>query len=254
MISIFPYDKNFDLCRIRKCMRELLLKIDSRVCRAFLQGGFHATKSTSRLHKHSYAEIHVFSGGGSVRVEGEDIELTAQDAIAIPAGRYHRLTPLENTQRISFQIDAPCSEIRHTGLPRGVLEALFSATNEAEADGDLAMLSACMGLVATAVLGTRYEGSTLCDYPLLIREFFSRRYSEDVHLSDLAGELHLSERQTERLVEKHTGRSFRDELTATRMAVADQLIAEGELSLSEIAAYVGYHSYAGFYKAIKRRP
>ena len=54
--------------------------------------------------------------------------------------------------------------------------------------------------------------------------------------------------------EMHTGRSFRDELTATRMAVADQLIAEGELSLSEIAAYVGYHSYAGFYKAIKRRP
>ena len=38
-------------------MRELLLKIDSRICRAFLQDGFHATKSTPRLHRHSYAEL-----------------------------------------------------------------------------------------------------------------------------------------------------------------------------------------------------
>ena len=234
-------------------MRELLLKIDSRVCRAFLQGGFHAAKSTPRLHKHSYAEVHVFSGGCSVRVEGEDIELAAQEAIVIPAGRYHRIAPADGTRRISFQLDAPCPETRRIGLPRGVVEALFSAANEAEADGNLAMLSSYMSLAATALLGGRYEGTALCDYPLLIREFFSRRYSEDVHLSDLAAELHLSERQTERLVEEHTGKSFRDELTDTRMAVADQLIAEGELSLSEIAAYVGYRSYAGFYKARKVR-
>lgn len=233
-------------------MRELLLKIDSRLCRAFLQDGFHAAKSTPRLHKHSYAELHVFTGGCSVRVEGEDIELSAYEAIVIPAEKYHRLSPLENTQRLSFQLDAPCRDTKHKRLPLGVAEALFSAVRETEMDGDFAMLSSYMSLAATMLLGESYEGTALCDYPLIIREFFSRRYGEDVHLSDLASELHLSERQTERLVEEYTGKSFRDELTDARMAVADQLIAEGELSLSEIAAYVGYRSYAGFFKARKR--
>jgi AraC-like DNA-binding protein len=186
-------------------------------------------------------------------VEGEDFSLSENEAIVIPAGKYHRLAPLENTQRISFQIDAPCRAARHKRLPLGVAEALFSAVKEAETDGDFAMLSSYMSLAATMLLGEQYEGTALCDYPLIIREFFSRRYSEEVHLSDLASELHLSERQAERLVEEYTGKSFRDELTGTRMAVADQLIAEGELSLAEIAAYVGYHSYAGFFKARKRK-
>ena len=235
-------------------MRELLLKIDSRVCRAFLQDGFHAARSTRRLHKHSYAELHVFTGNCSVRVEWEKLELCDSEAIVIPAEKYHSIDLADGTRRISFQLDAPCTEARRVRLPRGVVEALFATLNKTETDGDFAMLSSYMAMAATALLGGRYEGTALCDYPLIIREFFSRRYSEDVHLSDLAGELHLSERQTERLVEEHTGKSFRDELTDTRMAVADQLIAEGELSLSEIAAYVGYRSYAGFYKAIKRRP
>ncbi len=235
-------------------MRELLLKIDSRVCRAFLQDGFHAAKSTPRLHKHSYAEIHVFSGGGSVRVEGEELVLYGSEAIVIPAGKYHSIAPSEGTCRISFQLDMGCDAISRAALPSGVTEALFAEAETVGSSGDFGLLSAYLSLAATSVLGTRYEGETLCDYPLIIREFFSRRYSEDVHLSDLAGELHLSERQAERLVERYAGKSFRDELTDTRMAVADQLIAEGELSLSEIAAYVGYRSYAGFYKAIKRRP
>ncbi len=234
-------------------MRELLLKIDSRVCRAFLQDGFHAAKSTPRLHKHSYAEIHVFSGGGSVRIEGEELELCGSEAIIIPAGKYHSIDPSEGTCRISFQLDAGCDAVRIASFPSGVTEALFAEAETVEDSGDFGLLSAYLSLAATAVLGTRYEGETLCDYPLMIREFFSRRYGEDVRLSDLAKALHLSERQTERLVERYTGKSFRDELTDTRMEVAEQLIAEGELSLSEIAAYVGFRSYAGFFKAIKRR-
>ena len=82
--------------------------------------------------------------------------------------------------------------------------------------------------------------------------FFSNRYSEDVRLSDLAEAIHLSERQTERLVIEHTGRGFRDELTETRVKIARQRLADKNMTLGEIAGYVGYRSYAGFWKAMKK--
>ena len=86
----------------------------------------------------------------------------------------------------------------------------------------------------------------------MIREFFSNRYGSDRGLGELAEILHVSERQAERLVWECVGRSFRDELTATRMVVADQLLNTTDISLGELAQYLGYKSYAGFWKAYKK--
>ena len=92
----------------------------------------------------------------------------------------------------------------------------------------------------------------ITDYGFLIFEFFSRNYKEQVRLCDLAELLHLSNRQAERLVLEHTGRSFREELAATRVRIANQLLKTTDMSLAEIAEYTGYRSYAGLWKAMKK--
>ena len=71
-------------------------------------------------------------------------------------------------------------------------------------------------------------------------------------MRDIANYLHLSERQSERLIIDYTGHSFRDELVATRMNMAKILFSTTDMSLSEISQYVGYKSYNGFWKAAKK--
>ncbi len=66
-----------------------------------------------------------------------------------------------------------------------------------------------------------------------IGEFFSRKYSENLHLY-------------ERLVIQYTGHTFREELTARRISAANHLLHTTAMPLTEVARYVGYHSYAGF--------
>ena len=89
----------------------------------------------------------------------------------------------------------------------------------------------------------------MMDTAFIIHEFFSRGYNLDLRLSDLAELLHLSEKQTARLVEIHTGKTFKQALIAQRMNNARHLIALGEMSFAEIGEQLGYQSYAGFYKA-----
>ena len=234
-------------------MIELFFSVCGKSQRALLQDGFLSAITTQRLHTHNYAEIHVVSGDMTVEIGGERHELHASDAIAIPSGVYHRIIPAAGCSRLSFQTDMQITDLRRTTLADGIAAALLKEARQAHRTGNFAMTASYLSIVVTALSDTGYKGERLPDYSLSVREFFSRRYGEDVRLSHLADELHLSERQTERLVLLHTGRCFRDELTATRMAVADQLISEGRMSLGEIATYVGYHSYAGYFKARRGR-
>ena len=71
-------------------------------------------------------------------------------------------------------------------------------------------------------------------------------------LCDLAEIPHLSERQTERLVIKHMGKSFKEALLDIRTEMAKKLMETTDMPMSEIAKSVGYKSYAGFWKAMKK--
>ena len=89
------------------------------------------------------------------------------------------------------------------------------------------------------------------DREFLMHEFLERSYASEVSLSDLAKELNLSEKQTERVVKEITGNTFRQEIKKRRMEWAKQLLADGGLTLEEVSHMVGYKSYSGFWKAIK---
>ena len=88
---------------------------------------------------------------------------------------------------------------------------------------------------------------------LLIEDFFSRKYSESITLEDLAKDLILSCKQTEREVKRFTGNTFNEELSKRRINAAMILLQTTNLPLARIGEMVGYASYSGLYKALKRR-
>lgn len=84
------------------------------------------------------------------------------------------------------------------------------------------------------------------------RRVFSKKYSLNVTLDDLAKELMLSHKQTEREVRRITGNTFAKELVKRKINAAIMLSQTTNLSLAEISVLVGYSSYCGFYKAYKK--
>ncbi|MBQ4047362.1 MAG: helix-turn-helix domain-containing protein [Clostridia bacterium] len=85
----------------------------------------------------------------------------------------------------------------------------------------------------------------------IIEDFFSRRYSDDVRLEDLASELNLSEKQTSRILADLYGVTFRKKLTETRIQIAKSLLRYTDTSIDSIAANVGYLSQNGFSEAFR---
>ena len=66
-------------------------------------------------------------------------------------------------------------------------------------------------------------------------------------LPELADYMHLSCRQTQNEIHRITGENFKKLILDQRMMLANLLIDNSNLPLSEIANYVGYTSYGSFY-------
>lgn len=236
--------------------REMTVNIGSVQHKVFLQDGFYNKSVISDiLHHHRYTEVHLIIDG-SVGYTMGDRSIAASDGtmLVIPPGVMHSGKRLdEGTLCAAFQIDADVNDTISFKIDKELIRSMFDEIDEAAKTDDYSGIAAYVTILCRRFIesdGVRAERITDCGF--LIHEFFSHRYAEDVTLSDLAKTLHLSDRQTERLVHKCTGRSFRDELSRSRVLVASRLLAEGSMSLGEIAAYVGYRSYAGFWKTMKK--
>lgn len=83
-----------------------------------------------------------------------------------------------------------------------------------------------------------------------IESLCSSLYAEAFPLSLLAEELHLSERQIERIIKRHYGMGFHALITSYRMREAKGLLLKGA-SVSEVAEAVGYSSSSAFHRAFR---
>jgi len=86
---------------------------------------------------------------------------------------------------------------------------------------------------------------------LKIENFLIDNCHASTQLDDLAQYLCLSQRQTSRLLKRLFNQSFQDILKEIRIATAKELIHQKERSLKDIAEYLGYDTYIGFYKAFR---
>ena len=81
-----------------------------------------------------------------------------------------------------------------------------------------------------------------------IDQIIQQHYKEALSLSDIAKELHLSERQLSRIIEKYYGCSYRDLIVNLRMQEAAVLLAKG-VGVKDTAYRVGYESVRAFQNA-----
>ncbi len=78
-----------------------------------------------------------------------------------------------------------------------------------------------------------------------------RHYKDDISLEFIAEKLFLSTRQTSRLINKFYGCTYRELITKMRMKAAAELLQSEDMTVLEVASYVGYTSVKGFYSAFK---
>ncbi len=72
-------------------------------------------------------------------------------------------------------------------------------------------------------------------------------------LTELAGELHISVYQLSRLIKQNTGYTFKELLQRKRLNKAAQLLADTELSVSDIISCVGYDNASYFFRIFKEK-
>lgn len=233
---------------------ELKLYINGEIKKAFLLSPLMNESNITRIvHSHKYAEIHIISGGSAtLLVENERHTLSSGCVCLVPAESYHCYLEAEpGVELIAFQTNANAREFRS----RKISEAMLAETVEVIKNGDFC--SDCSGLsallsYAVSAFFPPVSVSKTEDIGVVIYEFISRNYNKSITVGDLAKKLYLSERQTERLVKKYTGHTFKEAVTNYRLTVAGFLEKNTDMNKADIAGYVGYLNYSGYYKADKR--
>lgn len=234
---------------------QITLRMGDKKVNVFLQTGFYnCAEVSSPLHKHLYPEIHwILRGRAEYTIGNKRVTLEEGTVVVFPAQMYHECSVYEEgTQRMAFQADIEVSEYISHALPSRQLIPLFYdekvvRRNELRYD----VLALLTMLCAIFDKGGKTRVQPIQDAAFIIEEFFLKRYNSRVTVADLAEQLQLSEKQTQRLVQKHTGRTFSKELCHRRMQIAHKLLQSEQYSLTEVAEYVGFHSYSGFWKAYR---
>ena len=221
--------------------------------RVFLQPGFFAT-SSGRItpHIHKCAELHcVFEGEADYLVDSRRYRIRAGEVLLIPGSAYHSYSAVgEGITRCCFQISDLEGSLRVVRLPQGLAESVMGELRRYEPEGDFTLMSCYLTLIMSIVADTEPKMlSPLTDREFLINEFFANNYDRDVDLDALSHHLNLSPKQTQRMVIKHTGRPFREELSYRRIRAAAELMREGRMTYAEVAERVGYQTYSGFWRA-----
>ncbi|MBQ2890485.1 MAG: helix-turn-helix transcriptional regulator [Clostridia bacterium] len=236
--------------------KELDIHIGKKECKAFLQRGFSPElPPTKRMHKHNYADVHIVSGGNMVFYIGnKNHKIEDGTLMIIPREIFHYCVEKEeNAIHIAFQVDYHICDIMKYRINPGIIEDFQREIIKAHKTGEYTLIVAFLSLLCSRFCKEDFVSArSITDYGFLIREFFQTGYGKDIKLSELAKVLNVCERQAERLVVQYTGRTFREELAFIRITIAKHLIKTGEMSLQEVAQYVGYGSYAGFWKAMKK--
>lgn len=79
------------------------------------------------------------------------------------------------------------------------------------------------------------------------------RYSEELSLPVVAGELFLAPGYLSRIFKRETGKNFKEYLTEIRMDQARHLLEGGSLSVGEVARRVGYQDASYFTRVYKKQ-
>lgn len=227
----------------------MTLKLGSFDLNIFFKPCFTQKRTVSTpLHAHRYAEMHiVVSGKNDYIIAGNTYTLSEGDAMIIPPRMYHEVKPITSDGYfISFQLDLPLPEVKTGKIPLPVINKCIEESFDSSFELAIPYIYFFVSKLMAKELFTTKRNS---DYAYLIYDFIETNYNKNIRLCDLADVLHISERQTQRIIKEETGNTFTDELARYRIFMAEHLMKTTEMTMYEIADYVGYGSYSGFWKA-----
>lgn len=241
---------------IDKNNKEILINVAGKNIKVFMQGNFFEFSVTDvNVHKHGYTELHcVESGTFEYVIDGQRLIAGPGDLVVIPAGAFHskRAQNTDEFRVCVFQANIKKERAVKYMLSRDIFTELMRYVGEYQKSKSAVKFSAYLALICSYIIDDAKELTlNIPDREFLIYEFFFNNYHLDVTLADLAKIVNLSEKQTERIVIKYTGRHFRNELAYRRIEAAKYLLETENITLREAAERVGYKSYSGFWKAYK---
>ena len=226
-------------------------------------------------HCNAEYELHILLKGRiPVEVEENHFLLESRQGILILPGRYH--APLESIGELehfslSFTIlDGELSERLHAKITNA---KLFSISTE--------MLQECLAIYNECNINSAYRNekihslltsliisvlrnmelhpsttpilsSTELERTEIIDNFFDEQLKDHVGSEQLAKQLHLSERQLNRVLYRLYGMTFQEKMTRTKMDRAAWLLRTTDKKISEIAEAIGYSSEGAFYQAFRK--
>lgn len=234
----------------------IVIELDSQKSKILLSNSNDSiilnSVSNTPVHNHVHCEIHVINKGeAAFIIEGKEYLVPEHHAILIPAPLYHAvIAKSEELERICFHGECEMDKVVMKPIAGDFIKDIATRIRNSE---DLSIVYNHLFFILNELTdANKFKLTPVKDYTLQIREFFSLNYQKNVTISDLAEELFLSNMQAQRVTKKYTGKTFGENLLLQRMVVAENLMKTSKMSLSEIATYVGYNSYCGFWKAYKK--
>ncbi len=250
------------------------------------------TDDYSDIHYHTTTEFQYFTAGSAQILSGDTAyTASAGDLIIIPAGTLHRNSGQDDHfSRLAFSIalqklpcdstsagfseylhystlfsaaESPC--VIHVPELTEIIDRLIQCSVSETLSHRVPLLLAQIFCdAADVVYLTAQEQSTVkprgesiptVDGQIrrhLIEYFICTSYMKPNAADLLMEELHLSRRQTDRIVRACMGESLNSLLIRQRMNAAQVLLRYTERPITVIAEEVGYTSYVGFYSAFKK--
>lgn len=149
---------------------------------------------------------------------------------------------------ISFIFDHyPISSEYLSRLDRDKLDALLSKL-EHETENDFATILEIIRLVRSVAI----QDTTSLPIVEMVEKVLSDNIRENLSISDIASELHISTYYLMHIFKKQTGITINEYKMALRLAKAKKLLRDSNKTLSEIADFCGFESLQYFSRAFKK--
>lgn len=254
-------------------MSDSQIKLGDYICSFFLREGLgKENKYVSERHCNAEHEYFIIlSGSCRMDIEDKEFRLEVGDGILIPPNKYHVTLDMSDDFEnavIPFSLTYPNRAVRETAF-----DTVRQVSVSEWAQRDCRLLKKSMakkGIFYKSVCESRCSLILLELFSLIfgeapgesvdafrderlnkIDDFFERYSCTERSIEALAEELHLSVRQTSRVLISSYGMNFSEKKTGTRMDRASYLLRTTDNSISKISEQVGYLSENAFFKAFK---
>lgn len=227
-----------------------------------------STNSSDICHFHSCHELHLpIDQKITIATENKNISVAPGQVCIVPPNVLHHITS-NNVPRISFRFIFPSGNNIFARTFGNMTKAdIFNSNNVYDKyirhANDNIRLGIPSFIIADLLFCAMYEialqmnscDNSLCEDPpwsVIVSEnienFINTHYNKNIQLNDLADNLNLGIRQTQRLIEKHFGMPFNTLLNKKRLLTAQFLLRTTDTPIDDIAYECGFESMSYFYR------